>query len=312
MEARPLPAARSERPGEGALFPYAFPIKNMKRTAHYWLWGSLGGMTLLWLLLFRADMSAPPAPPPAPVASPPCPPPFAEDNFPPPSTATPRSGLLIVMDDMGEDRAAVRQLLRLNIPLTFSIWPHGRFARETAEAAHAAGREVFVHLPMQPRAYPRVRPGPYAITADSTKEEMRELVRDALRRVPYAAGLNNHMGSLATSHAATMEKFCAVLASTALVILDSITYDQSLLYVSAVRHRLPALQRWIFLDHAGDEKNILKMLRKAERRAAQTCTVVIGHPRRETLTALSQWAATRNASVPLLTARQMLWLDPAP
>ena len=288
----------------------------MKGTAHYWLAGALAGMTLLWLALFGEALftpSPPAADAPAPAESPAsghlgqAPQPPATTPPAPEQAATPRSGgILLVMDDLGESREAAQSLLRLPVPVVFAIWPHARHARETAEAAHAAGREVFIHLPMQPQGYPRVQPGPGAVTLHTDLDGVRRIVRDARQRVPHAAGINNHMGSRLTIDAAAMEKLCIALADTGLVILDSVTHPGSLLYSAARAKGLPAMRRQIFLDHQGGKAQALRQLEKAQALArAGGMVVVIGHPHPETLSALAQWAAQRENAALALTVRQM-------
>ena len=56
----------------------------------------------------------------------------------------------IVIDDMGRDLEAAHKLLALDYPLTFSVLPYLRYTQMTAQEAHRGGREVMLHLPMEP------------------------------------------------------------------------------------------------------------------------------------------------------------------
>lgn len=295
----------------------------MKPTAHRWLWGSLVSISLLWLWLFGPALwdgqdpqssmsehdSAPrspsaPAPAPLPVPAPQQP----EETLPPDATLAPstphQGGIVIVMDDMGENLAAAQELLHLPFPVTLSIWPHSRHARQTAEMAHAAGREVFIHLPMQPLAA-RKDVGPQTLMQGDSAARIASVVQDARHRVPHAIGINNHMGSKLTTHNPTVSTLCAVLTPTELVILDSVTHPASLLYTAARKRALPALRRDIFLDHHQDRPSVLAQLEKARLLAHKRgVVVVIGHPHPVTVQALRQWGPPPDVTV--LTVRQAL------
>ena len=262
-------------------------------------------MTLLWLSLFGQELwsflspGRPALPTPIEKSSPaplPLPEPLAQDT--PVQPAQHPKGIVIVIDDMGESLPAAQDLLRLPFPVVLSIWPHSRHARQTAELAYAAGREVFIHLPMQPVGPARRDVGPDALMAGDSPERIARLVEEARRRVPHAVGLNNHMGSRATSHAATAERLCDVLAPTGLVVLDSVTHPASLLYSAAHARALPALRRHIFLDHTRDRPAVLAQLEKARRLAhVQDVVVVIGHPHAITLEALRQWGPPPDVTI---------------
>lgn len=70
------------------------------------------------------------------------------DAFPilPPTDKAPR--LTIVMNELGGDKAVTASLLALKLPITFSVLPFAKDAAATATAAHEAGQEVLVDMPM--------------------------------------------------------------------------------------------------------------------------------------------------------------------
>ncbi|MBZ2171333.1 divergent polysaccharide deacetylase family protein [Nitratidesulfovibrio sp. SRB-5] len=230
------------------------------------------------------------------------------EGAPPPVAVAPGGArLAIVIDDIGESMSAARDLAALDYPVTFSVWPRSTHAREAAELAHKARREVMIHLPMEPVRYPQVKPGPGAILSGQQPQEMAALVRDAVRRVPYAVGLNNHMGSRATQNAAAMRTVCEALDGTGMFVLDSMTHPASKLYFEAKRAGLPAYKRNVFLDVIADKRNIMFQLDKAARIAqAEGQAIAIGHPLPETVAALKEWARTRDRTVTIVTVRQLV------
>lgn len=62
--------------------------------------------------------------------------------------------------------------------------PFAKDAAATAAAAHEAGQEVLVDMPMEPMQSPFVKAGPGEITTKMSEEDMRILMDDALGHVP--------------------------------------------------------------------------------------------------------------------------------
>ena len=214
--------------------------------------------------------------------------------------------LVIVMDDLGQSTTAVQRLLELPYPVTFAIWPNSSHARETAEQAHGAGREIIVHQPMQPEGYPAVKPGPKALLLGQSAETIQDTVRDSLRRVPHATGLNNHMGSRFTQNRAGLTAVLAAMHGQNLLVLDSMTHPRSQFYDEARREGFFALKRDVFLDVDPSKEAVLRQLRKAEQAALLTGrAIAIGHPLPGTLEALKTWAASRDMRVQLVRLRDL-------
>ena len=69
----------------------------------------------------------------------------------------------IIVDDIGNDLASVDELLALDVPITFAILPHCTHSVDAARVLHRAGREVLLHLPMEPHGYPEQKPGAGAV-----------------------------------------------------------------------------------------------------------------------------------------------------
>jgi polysaccharide deacetylase 2 family uncharacterized protein YibQ len=271
---------------------------------------------LTFILLPFPDAPPAPEPPPPKEASPPLRSPggapetkeLARDV---PSSAgrgetPPPAGLAVVIDDLGENMQVVHRLLALDLPLTFSVWPHARFAEETARAAHEAGLELLIHLPMQPRN-PKLDAGPHVLSAGMPRGEMEAVLRQSLRKLPGAAGLNNHMGSRFTCLRAEVRLFCEILAPSGLFVLDSVTHHASVLYEEARRSGIAAARRDLFLDAQPGKKRALAQFNAAGRLALQGKRVIaVGHPLPETLAALSEWSKSRNPGIVMLRVKDCL------
>lgn len=206
--------------------------------------------------------------------------------------------LVIVIDDLGESRNAVDTLLALDYPVTFAFWPHARHTDAGARAAHARGREVIVHMPMEPLGYPAVNPGPGVLLIGMDAGRIRALTEAGIAAVPYATGLNNHMGSRFTQHASAVAAVLAVLGERGLFMLDSLTHGRSVFAAEAERMGVTRHRRNVFLDVEPAKAKVLAALRKAERIAMLSGqAIAIGHPLPGTLAALKDWQRLRNVNV---------------
>lgn len=215
--------------------------------------------------------------------------------------------LVIVIDDIGESLGAAKSLVSLNFPVTLAIWPRSGHAAACAELAHTAGREVMIHQPMEPVSYPRNKPGPGAIFTNMSDADIRSVVAENLKLVPYAVGLNNHMGSKLTLNARAIKDVLASLEGSGMFIIDSLTHDHSVFYALAREAGFPALRRDIFLDNEQNVQSILHQLNTAARLAEKKgWAVAIGHPYPQTIAALIAWQSSRPAGVRIINARELL------
>ena len=218
-------------------------------------------------------------------------------HFLPPPAPAPRGApapgqhgkVAIVVDDLGRGTHAARQLLAIGQPLTFAVLPGEAHAAKVAELAHAAGHEVILHVPMEPQGFPVVDPGEDALLVGQPDAQLREQLLALLRRVPHAAGANNHMGSRFTEDARAMAVVMAVLRERGLFFVDSLTTSRSMGADAAAAAGVSLARRDVFLDNVAEVGAIAKELRQLARKARRNGAAVgICHPYPETLQALRQ------------------------
>jgi polysaccharide deacetylase 2 family uncharacterized protein YibQ len=196
--------------------------------------------------------------------------------------------IAIVIDDVGLDRPRSRRAWELPGPLTLSFLPYARDLSEQAKAARAHGKELMLHLPMEPNG--RNDPGPGALLVSLSDSELRQRVTSALDSFDGYVGVNNHMGSRFTAWRPGMETVLRLFKARGLLFLDSRTTPQTVGDQIAQELGVPSVARNVFLD---DEETVEAVRRKlAETEAVarrQGFVVAIGHPHEVTLQALADW-----------------------
>ena len=189
------------------------------------------------------------------------------------AAATPRIALII--DDLGYQFACAV------LPAT----PRGR---ELAALAADNGKEVLLHLPLQPQEGGLGDPG--LLRLDMSRGQFSEAFVANLADVPFATGVNNHRGSLLTRHPGHMGWLMEELrAHGGLFFVDSYTTRHSVALALAEEAGVPALRRDVFLDNERRPEAIARAFERLKRRARANGTAVgIGHPYPETLEFLEQ------------------------
>lgn len=200
-----------------------------------------------------------------------------------------KARLAIVIDDLGYRMDVFNNLITLEYDITYAVLPQQAYSQETAEIATHAGRQVMLHLPMQPKDWPRFDPGLGALLINDSPEEIRAKIDLNLQTVPYVGGVNNHMGSAYTQYAEGLDIVMQSLSEKKLFFLDSKTSPGKIARNAATRHQVPYLSRDIFLDNDRVEMLVERQLHKAARLAKKRgWAVAIGHPYDVTFTVLAK------------------------
>ena len=199
-----------------------------------------------------------------------------------------RGYIAIIIDDLGEQHQAGLRAIELPGPVAVAFLPGARYTPGQADFAHRRGKEVLLHLPLQPGAAARAHPA--TLRADSGAEEVREVLRRALDSVPHAAGVNNHQGSLMTALPEPMDLLMREVAlRPGLYFVDSRTSSLSVAYRAARHHGVPAAERNVFLDTHRGEAAVRQALEELVVRALRDeRALAIGHPYPETLKVLAE------------------------
>lgn len=192
--------------------------------------------------------------------------------------ATSKKELAIVIDDFGNNMEGSKEMLELPIPLTVAIMPFLSTTEKDAKLAHEKGHEIIIHLPMEPKKGKKSWLGPGAITTDLSDQEIRKRVEQAIQDVPYAVGMNHHMGSKATEDERVMRIILEICKENNLYYLDSKTAQQSVIPKIAEELSVPYLENDMFFDHIYSERHIYQQASKlTDRLDNRQQFIAIGH-----------------------------------
>jgi len=194
----------------------------------------------------------------------------------------------IIIDDMGKRLQAGQRVLALPGPVACAFLPQARYTASLANTAHAAGKEVMLHLPMDSVDRRPLDAG--AVTLDMSEQQFVSTVQADLASVPHAIGINNHMGSLLTRHPGHMLWLMRLMQrQSPLFFVDSRTTVETVARLVAAENGVPASERNVFLDNQLDADAITfqfnRLLQLARR---QGTALAIGHPNALTLAVLEQ------------------------
>jgi polysaccharide deacetylase 2 family uncharacterized protein YibQ len=229
-------------------------------------------------------------------------PPFEELHRHPEESTTPRIPIpprqeaspkvAIIIDDLGYDTSLAEGFVRLDLPLTLSILPFAPHTRSIAHRAREGGREVMLHLPMEPRSYPRINPGDGVLLVSMERAAILEVLERDLDEVPFLKGVNNHMGSRFTEDREKMMVVLAELKRRGLYFVDSKTSPMSVAFDLARQMEIRTACRDIFLDNDLSEDALkIQMERLLAVARHKGHAIGIGHPHKETLWFLRRYQA---------------------
>jgi polysaccharide deacetylase 2 family uncharacterized protein YibQ len=194
----------------------------------------------------------------------------------------------IIVDDMGSSLQEVNELMAIKLPLTFSIIPGLAKGKEVAQAAHANGYLVMIHIPMEPQGYPQQHMEKNGLLLSQSDAEIQRRLSSFMQGVPFAAGANNHMGSRFTEDKAKMGTVLGLLKGKGLFFIDSKTTPHSVGYSLAREMGIETASRNVFIDNVQDVDAIKEQLEQlAEMARRKGAAIGICHPHKTTIIALT-------------------------
>ncbi|MCB9757708.1 MAG: divergent polysaccharide deacetylase family protein [Candidatus Omnitrophica bacterium] len=196
---------------------------------------------------------------------------------PPPTTA---GQIVLIIDDSGYNSRDCSSLAAIDVPVTISILPQLAHSREIAECAHAQGKEVMLHLPLEPHVFREEYPANYFIRTAMTSTKIINRFTEALKSVPHVVGVNNHEGSKATEDSRVMYILFKEFIKKKVFFVDSRVTSKSICKNLADKLNLPFASRDVFLDNINKREEIEKQFEElAKKSTDHGVAVAIGHAR---------------------------------
>ena len=193
--------------------------------------------------------------------------------------------VIIILDDLGY-RKSDMVAFALPSEVTFSILPQTPLAQTISRKAKQQGRAVMLHMPMQSTSGKAM--GPLGLSTDMYPAAITHTLRAALKSVPNAVGVNNHMGSAFTVKEPAMQTIMEEIKRQGLFFVDSRTSVNTTAQQVADRVGVPNASRQVFLDNDRSVASLNKQFEYTKRLAKRNGTVVvIAHPYPETITFLA-------------------------
>jgi len=202
----------------------------------------------------------------------------------------PQAFVAIIIDDIGFSLKKTKRIAALPVRLTGAIIPLTPSMKESAEVLFASGKEVFLHMPMQPiYKMPEVIEYSMAIRTETTPAQAAEFTEKSIKLIPHIVGVNNHEGSLATENMVQMAAIMPVIKRHNLVFVDSGTTNNTIAWKAAQAAGLRWAKRNYFLDIVIKKPEVteafLKVIQLARNRGE---AIAIGHPHEVTLEVLEE------------------------
>ena len=165
-------------------------------------------------------------------------------------TSSEKPKVVIIVDDIGMSKSSVDKLLDIPAPITIAVLPNLPYSEYAATEAHKKGREVMLHLPMEPKessGYTAVDAGEDALVVGLPKSEIKRRIEVNLASVPHIQGVNNHMGSKFMESEELLELVMEEVKEKDLFFVDSMTSGASMGSEAASKFGVRSAERDIFL-----------------------------------------------------------------
>jgi len=223
---------------------------------------------------------------------------------PPVKKAKPK--VAIVIDDMGYRKIEGDILLNINLNLSFSFLPFAPHSTDQAHKAQEKGRDVLLHLPLEPYD-PTWDLGPGGLYISMSRKELRSAFVKDLAFVPMAIGVNNHMGSRFCENRPAMRVLLEIVREKNLFFLDSLTSSKSVGYTLAKSMGIRTERRNIFLDNEADNGKIGAQFEALFAEAEKNGQAIgLAHPHPATLETLKEFQHRLGTEVNLVGISELM------
>ncbi|HEX7760258.1 MAG TPA: divergent polysaccharide deacetylase family protein [Caulobacteraceae bacterium] len=127
----------------------------------------------------------------------------------------------LIIGGLGLNAKATRQAIDgLPPEVTLSFVPYSDGLQGWIDMARAAGHEVLLETPMEPKDYPDNDPGPYTLLTDASAGDNGHKLDWLMSRASGYFGLTNYLGSKFVASPPAMSAFTGALKNRGLAFID--------------------------------------------------------------------------------------------
>jgi hypothetical protein len=141
---------------------------------------------------------------------------------PDPNLADAATRIALVVTDLDRESEELFDKVRSSdIPYTVALRPDQKYASRAAKELRRSKHEVFLHLGMEPKGYPKVDPGKDAILLDLSQVEIEERISRSLDALGGSSGIISRMGTAAVNDADVMRAVLGEAKRRDLIFIDA-------------------------------------------------------------------------------------------
>ena len=141
---------------------------------------------------------------------------------PDPHLADVATRIALVVTDLDRESEELFDKVRSSaIPYTVALRPDQKYASRAARELRRAKHEVFLHLAMEPKGYPKVDPGKDAILLDLSQVEIEERISRSLDTIGGSSGIISRQGSAAVNDPDVMRAVLGEVKRRDLLFVDA-------------------------------------------------------------------------------------------
>lgn len=191
---------------------------------------------------------------------------------------TGKAYIAVIIDDFGNGSKGTEEMLSLPVTFTGAVMPSMPYTEQECEMLKKAGKDIILHMPMEPHTGKKSWLGPTPILNEYDEEKSLEIFKQCLGQIKYCSGFNNHMGSKVTENKTIIGALLREVKDKGLIVVDSVTGPKSVVGEMAEELGVCYLKRDVFLDSTQDLGKVKQNMLKAGKIALEKgYAVAIGH-----------------------------------
>ena len=220
--------------------------------------------------------------------------------------------LAVIVLELGLGDRLTQPALALPSAVTLAYDATAAALPEQIDAARAAGHEVALDIPAEPKTYPLDDPGPETLLAGLPPRQLLRQLHGFMARSPGAALLLTRSGSYFTTQSAALWPVLQDLSLRGLGWVDVSAADGDLSMAVAAKLGVPAAGAAIVLDEQPDEAGVRAQFESALAQLDKTNrALIVAHAYPATLGLLDRLLQTLpEHGVALVPASQLLKVAP--